>query len=130
MVAINATSAWLVQMLEVAFSRRMCCSRVERVRTKPRRALLVDGLAGEAAGHLAENFSLGGDDAAVRAAVAERDAEGLRFHGDDVGFRGRLHDAERDGFGDGDDQQRAFFVHDLGDGGDVFDRRRRSWATA
>src|SRR5437660_87426 len=30
-------SAWLVQMLEVACSRRMCCSRVCRVRVKARR---------------------------------------------------------------------------------------------
>ncbi|MNE32576.1 hypothetical protein D3C80_1261960 [compost metagenome] len=27
----------LVQMFDVALSRRMCCSRVDRVRTKPRR---------------------------------------------------------------------------------------------
>ena len=40
---------------------------------------------------------------------------------DDVGFRRRPHDAERDGFGDGDDQQRAFLVRDVGDGGNVFD---------
>ena len=35
-VAISAISAWLVQMFEVAFSRRMCCSRVESVRQKAR----------------------------------------------------------------------------------------------
>ena len=35
-VAISAISAWLVQMLEVAFSRRMCCSRVASVRQKAR----------------------------------------------------------------------------------------------
>ena len=33
----SAFSAWAVQMLCVAFSRRMCCSRVCRARTKPRR---------------------------------------------------------------------------------------------
>ena len=33
MVTISATSAWLVQMLLVAFSRRMCCSRVDSVST-------------------------------------------------------------------------------------------------
>ncbi len=32
----SALSAWAVQMFEVAFSRRMCCSRVWRVSTKPR----------------------------------------------------------------------------------------------
>ena len=40
---------------------------------------------------------------------------------DDIGFDRRPHDAERDGLGDRDDQQRAFLVHDLGDGGNVFD---------
>ena len=33
----SAFSAWAVQMLCVAFSRRMCCSRVCSVSTKPRR---------------------------------------------------------------------------------------------
>ncbi len=36
-MAPSAFSACAVQMLWVAFSRRMCCSRVCRVRTKPRR---------------------------------------------------------------------------------------------
>src|ERR1700730_2690363 len=36
MVAMSAQRATLVQMLEVAFSRRMCCSRVWSVSTKPR----------------------------------------------------------------------------------------------
>ncbi len=35
-VTIIATSAWFVQMFEVAFSRRICCSRVDSVSTKPR----------------------------------------------------------------------------------------------
>src|ERR1022692_154976 len=35
-VAIKAISAWLVQMLDVAFSRRMCCSRVASVRQNAR----------------------------------------------------------------------------------------------
>ncbi len=35
---------------------------------------------------------------------------------------GGLDDAERDGFGDGDDEQRAFGVGDGGDGGYIFDR--------
>ncbi len=37
MFEARAISPWFVQMLEVAFSRRMCCSRVERVRQKARR---------------------------------------------------------------------------------------------
>ncbi len=38
MCAVKASeqSPELVQMLEVAFSRRICCSRVESVSTKPR----------------------------------------------------------------------------------------------
>ena len=35
-LTISATRAWFVQIFEVAFSRRMCCSRVARVRTNPR----------------------------------------------------------------------------------------------
>ncbi len=52
-------------------------------------AVHVVGLADEAAGHLAQEFFLAGDDAAVGAAEAEGYAEGLRLHGDDVGFGGR-----------------------------------------
>ena len=37
MFEASAISPWFVQMLEVAFSRRMCCSRVESVRQKARR---------------------------------------------------------------------------------------------
>ena len=37
MVKASAQSPELVQIFEVALSRRICCSRVERVRTKPRR---------------------------------------------------------------------------------------------
>jgi hypothetical protein len=36
-VKASAAEPELVQMLDVAFSRRMCCSRVDRVSTKPRR---------------------------------------------------------------------------------------------
>ncbi len=63
MVAISAISAWLVQMFDVAFSRRMCCSRVESVSTNPRWPLLVDGLADEASGHLANELLLRRDHA-------------------------------------------------------------------
>ena len=84
-------------------------------------AVAVAGFADQAAGHLANELVARGDHAAVRAAVSQRHAERLRFHADDVGFGRRLHDAERNRFGDGDDQQRAFLVHDVGDRGDVFD---------
>src|SRR5262245_25861311 len=40
MVKANTHKPELVQMLEVAFSRRMCCSRVESVSTNPRRPSL------------------------------------------------------------------------------------------
>ena len=33
MAAVRAQSPWLEQMFEVAFSRRMCCSRVASVST-------------------------------------------------------------------------------------------------
>src|SRR6266568_3289342 len=45
-VAASAQSAWFVQMFEVAFSRRMCCSRVASVSTKPRRPSDSDGRRG------------------------------------------------------------------------------------
>ena len=44
-------------------------------------AVAVDGLADEASGHLAHELFFRRDHAAVGAAVAERHAEGLRFHG-------------------------------------------------
>ena len=47
----------LVQMFEVALSRRMCCSRVDSVSTKPRRPSRIDGLAAEPARHLAHDIS-------------------------------------------------------------------------
>ncbi len=50
----SAFSAWAVQMLRVAFSRRMCCSRVCSVSTKPRRPSTSVGLAGDPAGHAAD----------------------------------------------------------------------------
>jgi hypothetical protein len=40
MVKASTHSPEFVQIFEVAFSRRMCCSRVESVRTKPRRPSL------------------------------------------------------------------------------------------
>ena len=80
----------------------------------------VGGLSGEAAGHLAHEFFARGDDADVRAAVARRNAERLAFHGDDVGLRGRANDAERNGFGDGRDEQSARSVRGFGERGQFF----------
>ena len=84
-MAISAHSATLVQMFEVALARRMCCSRVCSVSTKPRCAVEVDGGADEAAGHAAHELVLGGEHAEVGAAEAERHAEPLPLAHDDVG---------------------------------------------
>ena len=84
-------------------------------------AIAVGGLSDQATGHLANEFFVGGYDAAVGASETERHAERLRFHADDVGLSGRLHDAQRDGFRDRDNQQCALLVDDVGDGGNVFD---------
>ena len=81
----------------------------------------VEGLAGEAAGKLADEFVARGDHADVRTAVTGRYAEALTFHRHDIGFGGRLHDAERDGFGDAVDEQRAAGVGDFGEFGNFFD---------
>ncbi len=85
-------------------------------------AVGVHGLADQAARHLAHELFLACDDTAVRPAVADGDAEGLRLQRDDVCLGGRADDAQRDGFGDGDEQQRALGVGDRGDGGDVLNR--------
>ncbi len=44
-------------MFEVALSRRMCCSRVDERQHEAALALGVDGLAAEAARHLADDIS-------------------------------------------------------------------------
>ena len=88
----------------------------------------VGSLTGEAAGELSNKFIAGGDYADVRAAVARRDAEALAFHRDDIGFGGRAHDAERDGFGDSDDEESARGVGDFREllfGEEVEDREDR-----
>ena len=73
----------------------------------------VDGLARKPARHLPQELLLGRDDAAERAAIAERHAKRLRFHGDDVGLDRRPHNAERNRLGNRHDQQRAFGMRDL-----------------
>ena len=54
MAAASAFSAWLVQMLQVAFSRRMCCSRVAQGQHVAALAVDVHRLADDAAGRLAD----------------------------------------------------------------------------
>ncbi len=86
-------------------------------------ALAVDvlGLADQAAGHLAQELLLAGDDAAIRSAKTNRHAKALGFQRDNIGLSRRLDDAQRDGFGNGDDQQGTLAVNDLGDCSHVLD---------
>ena len=72
-----------MQMFEVAFSRRMCCSRVASVSTKPRLPLRSVVWPTRRPG-ICRTYSRRGDHPAIGAAEAERHTERLRFHGDDV----------------------------------------------
>src|ERR1700686_736697 len=72
-VAASAQSAWFVQMLEGAFSRRMCCSR-----------------------------GAGANPPGERPAVTRRQPETLAFHRHDVRFRRWLDQPEGDTFGNRD----------------------------
>ena len=85
-------------MLCVAFSRRMCCSRVCSVSTKPRRPSTSVVSPAIRPGHAAQEGLLGGEEAEARAAEVEPVAERLALpHGDvDVEVAGRAQDAERD----------------------------------
>src|ERR1700678_3066413 len=57
MLTISATSAWLVQMFDVAFSRLICCSRVARVSTNPRLPFLSTVWPAKRPGICLTNFS-------------------------------------------------------------------------
>ena len=83
-------------------------------------ALHVNGLAGEAAGHLANVFLARGDHANERSAVARSQAETLALHRDDVRLGGRTHRAQRDSFGDSHDQQRFFRMRNFSERRDFF----------
>ena len=87
-----------VQMFEVAFSRRMCCSRVCSVSTNPRRPSTSRGLAGDAAGHTAQVLLARGEETEGGTAEVEAVAERLALADGDVdaAFAGRGEDAERD----------------------------------
>ena len=67
----------------------------------------VRGLPDQAARHAAHVFFPRGQEAHVRASVAERDTQRLRLSGHDVGLRGRAQDAERNRLRDHDNQQRS-----------------------
>ena len=84
-------------MLWVAFSRRMCCSRVCRARTKPRRPSTSVGLAGDPARHAADLLLGRAEEAERGAAEVEPVAERLALAEGDVGaaLARRPEDAER-----------------------------------
>ena len=75
-------------------------------------AVGVDGLAAQAARHLAHEIGPGGEQADIGAAEVEADAEALAFAGDDVGAHvtGGFQCPERYRLGDDDHQQRPGFV--------------------
>ena len=81
MLHISAISAWLVQMFEVAFSRRMCCSRVESVSTNPRLPLRVARSRPPAVRASGGRTFRASRSPRIRPAEAQRHAERLRLHG-------------------------------------------------
>jgi hypothetical protein len=84
MLAITASSTCAVQMLDVAFSRRMCCSRVCSA-SGTQAARGVDADADEPSRQRALERVARRHERGVRAAEAHRDAEALRRADDDVG---------------------------------------------
>ena len=85
MLAVTASSTWAVQMLEVAFSRRMCCSRVCSASRKRRRAVDVLGDPDQPPGQRPLQSGPDRDEPGVRAAVEQRHAEPLAGADSDVG---------------------------------------------
>ena len=75
--AITASSTCAVQILLVAFSRRMCCSRVCNASRRGRGAGGILAHADEAARHLPLQRVLGGEEGGVRATETHRHAEAL-----------------------------------------------------
>ena len=80
-----ASSTWAVQMFEVAFSRRMCCSRVCRARRSAGRPSVSVLTPTRRPGSARAALLVGGDERGVRAAEAHRHAEALRRTDGDVG---------------------------------------------
>ena len=110
-------------MLWVAFSRRMCCSRVCRASTKPRRPSTSVVSPAIRPGHPAEVLLGGAEEAERRAAVVEPVAERLALADGDVdaALAGRPQHAEGDRV-DGGDRERAALVGRRGEGLEVLDR--------
>ena len=117
----SAHSPALVQMLEVAFSRRICCSRVRERQHEAALAVGVDGLADQPARHLAHILVAGGEQADIGAAEAQPVADRLALADHDVGahLARRLDEAERHDLGHHHDQQRAGGMAGLGEPGEV-----------
>ena len=75
-----ANRAWAVQIFEVAFSRRICCSRVCRAKPVGRVALRVDRLSDQSTRHGAFERVARGQERGMRAAQSQRDTESLRSY--------------------------------------------------
>ena len=113
---MTASSTCAVQMLLVAFSRRMCCSRVcsaSRYALSPSASTETPD---EPAGQAARELLAHGHVAGVRAAEAHRHAEALGGADRDVGAQlaGRGEQGEREQVG-GDGDDRAELVRLLDD---------------
>ncbi len=71
-LARRAKRPWLVQMFEVAFSRRMCCSRVLQCQHPAAIAATIDSLTDDAARMRADECFLTGHNAQVGTTVLHR----------------------------------------------------------
>ncbi len=85
MVKASTQRPELVQMFDVAFSRRMCCSRVDSVSTKPRRPSASTVSPQSRPGIWRTNFCARGEEADIGAAEDQRVADRLALADDDVG---------------------------------------------
>ena len=110
-------------MLQVALSRRMCCSRVCSAMRSGGLAAGVDRDADDPAGHGALVGVPGGEEGGVRAAIAHRHAEALGGAEDDVGTqlagRGEQRQGQQVG---GDAGEAAGGMDGVDDGPRVADR--------
>ena len=107
-VNASAHSPLLVQMFEVAFSRRICCSRVRQRQHEAAPPVGIDGLATQPPRHLADMLLATGEQPQIRPAEVKAVADGLPLGDDDVGphLAGRPDQPERYYLGNDDDQQR------------------------
>ena len=80
-----AQRAWLEQMLLVAFSRRICCSRAWKRQHIGAPPLAIHAGAGDTARHAAQQRLARGDVAHIGAAVGQGDAERLGVAHRDIG---------------------------------------------